>query len=184
MKWMTIGYLKMHSRIDYDCEDALLDQYGTAAEEFVLAYMGRTYENLLDIYGEIPARLYECVQLLVDNMYQNRSMVSMTNMSMVPYTFDAMISDFVRHTEETPIEAEKETLEVKLATLTYNFMFAVADLPRTDEIEAIEHQCGNLEILYRDVAATPYTCAQLRQSLATLSEACQPYLDHEVNQNN
>ena len=31
MKWLTIEYIKQHSRIDYDCEDELLELYGEAA---------------------------------------------------------------------------------------------------------------------------------------------------------
>jgi uncharacterized phage protein (predicted DNA packaging) len=178
MKWMKIGYLKMHSRIDYDCEDALLEQYGEAAEEFVLAYIERTYENLLDIYGDIPARLYECVQLLVDNMYQNRSMVTMTNMSNVPYTFETMVADFMRHTKETPIECERDTLLTKLDVLDSDFTFATRETPSTQEIEQIKTQFTNLKTLYKEIAMpTKKICASLRSSLATLTAACDPYIN-------
>lgn len=178
MKWMKIGYLKMHSRIDYDCEDALLEQYGEAAEEFVLAYIERTYENLLDIYGDIPARLYECVQLLVDNMYQNRSMVTMTNMSNVPYTFETMVADFMRHTKETPIECERDTLLTKLDVLESDFTFATRDTDPTEEIETIRKQFTNLHTLYMAVAVpTPRICAELRTSIKNLADVCEPYIN-------
>ena len=36
MKWLKIDYIKQHSRIDYDCEDGLLELYGESAEETVL----------------------------------------------------------------------------------------------------------------------------------------------------
>lgn len=85
LKWTTIEYFKQHSRICGDGEDALLEQYGVAAENHVLKTIRRTYENVIDIYGEITADFYVLVQLLVDSMYQHRSMVSMQNLSIVPY---------------------------------------------------------------------------------------------------
>ena len=36
MKWLTLDWIKQHSRIDFDCEDDLLELYGEAAEEAVL----------------------------------------------------------------------------------------------------------------------------------------------------
>lgn len=182
MKWGKIEYFKQHSRIDYNCEDALLEQYGEAAEEFILAYIGRTYENIIDIYGTIPARFYECTQLLVDNMYQNRSMVSMTNMSEVPYTFNTMISDFVRYTEETPIQNERDTLLEKLAALSSDFDFAVADMTSTAEIEAIKTSINSLLTKYAAVEKpTSKICAKLRESLSGLTTTCAPYINGEVN---
>lgn len=182
MKWGQIDYFKQHSRIDYNCEDALLEQYGEAAEEFILAYTGRTYENFIDLYGSIPARVYECTQLLVDNMYQNRSMVTMTNMSVVPYTFDAMISDFVRYTEETPLQCERDTLLKKLTALSSDFNFAVADMTSTSEIEAIKTSINNLLTKYAAVEnPTTKICAKLREALTGLTETCAPYINGEVN---
>lgn len=178
MKWMNINYLKMHSRIDYDCEDALLEQYGNAAEEFILDYIERTYENLIDIYGEIPARLYECAQLLVDTMYHYRTPITINNMSTVDYGFDAMISKFVRHTKETPIECELNTLLEKLGSLKTDFDFAVMDQDETPEIKTLKERFDFLFKLYSDLPnPTTTICAKLRTSLASLTTACDPYIN-------
>ena len=32
MKYLSLEYIKQHSRIDYDCEDDLLEMYGDSAE--------------------------------------------------------------------------------------------------------------------------------------------------------
>ena len=48
MKWLTIGDIKQHSRIDYACEDALLELYGEAAEDTTLNALGKTYDELID----------------------------------------------------------------------------------------------------------------------------------------
>ena len=58
MKWLTIEYIKQHSRIDYDCEDALLELYGKAAEETVMNIIDRDYDDIVAHFGkegEIPA---------------------------------------------------------------------------------------------------------------------------------
>ena len=52
MRWLKIDYIKQHSRIDYDCEDAILELYGDAAEEMVLNITGRTYEEIVEKYGK------------------------------------------------------------------------------------------------------------------------------------
>ena len=43
MKWLSIDYIKQHSRIDYDCEDGLLEMYGDSAEDTVLNVIARDY---------------------------------------------------------------------------------------------------------------------------------------------
>ena len=64
MKWLTIEYIKTHSRIDYDCEDALLELYGEAAEETVMNIIGRDYDDIVEHFGTedrpIPAAIIKC----------------------------------------------------------------------------------------------------------------------------
>ena len=55
MKWLTLEWIKKHSRIDYDCEDGLLEMYGDSAEDTVLNICNRTYDDLVEVYGHIPA---------------------------------------------------------------------------------------------------------------------------------
>lgn len=72
MKWLTIDYIKQHSRLDYSDEDSVLDLYGSAAEETVLNLLNRTYQELLEQYGEVPAPIRQATLLLVDSSYENR----------------------------------------------------------------------------------------------------------------
>lgn len=96
MKWLTLEYIKKHSRIDYDCEDDLLDLYGRSAEYTILEICGRTYEEFITDYGEIPAPLYEAALMLVDHSYLQRNPVSSVNMAAVPYTFDFKINPYIK----------------------------------------------------------------------------------------
>ena len=42
MKWLTLEWIKDHSRIDFDCEDELLELYGASAEDTVLNVIARS----------------------------------------------------------------------------------------------------------------------------------------------
>lgn len=96
MKWMTIDYIKQHSRIDYDCEDSLLELYAQAAEASVLNITQRTYEELLDEEGHMPAPIVQATLMLVDVSYQHRSPVSPQNMYLVSYSFDFLLKPYMK----------------------------------------------------------------------------------------
>lgn len=96
MKWLTIEDIKAQLRIDTDCEDAVLQLYGVAAEETVLNYINRTYEEVMEKYGDIPAPVRLATLMLVDNSYQHRSPASPQNMYYVLYGFDTLIKPYMR----------------------------------------------------------------------------------------
>lgn len=98
MKWLTIDYIHQHSRIEYDCEDALLEEYGNAAEDTVLNICGMTYEELTGKYGEVPSPIRLASLMLVEVSYTNRSPISMQNLYTVPYSFDLLIKPYVKLT--------------------------------------------------------------------------------------
>ena len=103
MKWLSIDYIKQHSRIDFDCEDGLLEMYGDSAEDTVLNVCNRTYDDLVDVYGRIPAPLYHAALLLVDNSYQNRTPASPQQLYAVPYGFDLLVKPYMRLTTKTEV---------------------------------------------------------------------------------
>ena len=82
MKWLTIDYIKQHSRIDYDCEDALLELYGNAAEETVMNILGRDYDDIKANFGteeaDIPAAIIQASLILVDTSYTQRYLAVIT----------------------------------------------------------------------------------------------------------
>lgn len=100
MKWLTIDYIKQHSRIDFDCEDALLELYGESAEEMVLGITRRTYEEIVEKWGTekipVPANIIHASLLLVEQSYTQRSSVSQQNLYTVPYAFDMMIKPYMK----------------------------------------------------------------------------------------
>lgn len=100
MKWLNLENIKAQCRIepDFTDEDELLEMYGESAEEVLLQYLNRTYEDLIEVYGHIPAPLCHASLMLVDVSYQYRSPVSTQSMSQVPYTFDLLVKPYMRLT--------------------------------------------------------------------------------------
>lgn len=96
MKWLTIDYIKQHSRIEYDCEDSLLELYGNSAEDTILNYLNRSYQDVLEEYGMVPEPLLQASLMLVDVSYTQRSPVSTQSMAIVPYTFDVLTKPYMR----------------------------------------------------------------------------------------
>lgn len=98
MKWLTLEKIKAQCRIepDFHDEDEWLTDTGEAEEEAVLNMLGRTYEDLMDTYGRVPAPVMKATLMLVDLSYRYRSPVDSQNMSVVPYTFDYLIKPYIR----------------------------------------------------------------------------------------
>ena len=96
MKWLTLEYIKMHSRIDYNDEDELLELYGESAEDMIENVTGKKYAEILEEYGEFPKPLYYASLMLVECSYTQRSPVTMTNMAIVPYTFDFLVKPYMK----------------------------------------------------------------------------------------
>lgn len=100
MKWLTFELIKAQLRLDDQqaaLERSLLELYGDAAEETVLALTCRTEASLRTIGGgSIPSRIIQASLMLVDLSYKERSPVSSQNMSSVPYTFDLLIKPYMR----------------------------------------------------------------------------------------
>ena len=100
MKWLTLTRIKAQLRIEANLteEDDLLEMYGESAEEVLLNYLNRSYEDIIEVYGRVPAPLVHASLMLVDTSYQYRSPVSAQSMSLVPYTFDILVKPYMRLT--------------------------------------------------------------------------------------
>ena len=96
MKWLTIEMIKMHSRIDFECEDDVLMLYADSAEQTVLNICGRSYEEIVEKWGEFPVPLIQASLMLVDNSYTQRSPASAQNLYSVPYTFDVLVKPYMK----------------------------------------------------------------------------------------
>ena len=98
MKWLTIDWIKQHSRIDINCEDELLELYGEDAEETVLNLINRSYEEVMELWGKVPKPLYVAALMLVEVDYNHRSPDAINNMYAVKYGFDTKIKPYMKLT--------------------------------------------------------------------------------------
>lgn len=95
MKYLTLEMIKSHSRIQFDCEDDLLQLYAESAEDTVLNMLNRSYDDLVTAYGEVPQPVIQATLMLVDNSYINRSPEGPQQMYMVPYTIDVLLKPYI-----------------------------------------------------------------------------------------
>lgn len=96
MKWLTIDYIKAHSRIDFDCEDSLLELYGDAAEETALNLMQRTETDLIEKYGKIPKSVMQATLLFVGDLYKNREMQITGNSNNINPAFGTLLKPYCK----------------------------------------------------------------------------------------
>ena len=102
MEYKTIEYVKQHSRIDFDCEDSLLELYATGAEETVAALLNRgktvaeMVASLTEEYGKLPSAIIHATLMLVEQSYHQRGPVWPQNLNLIGYSFDMMIKPYMR----------------------------------------------------------------------------------------
>lgn len=85
MQWLTLEYIKAHSRIEYDLEDSLLEKYANAAERMILHTLQRTYVNVIRTFDGIPDELFEVGLLLVELSVKEKAPVSVQKYNEIPY---------------------------------------------------------------------------------------------------
>ena len=98
MKWLNLKDIKAQCRIEQDFheEDELLEMYGESAEETILDWCNRSYEDFIQTYGKIPMPIVHATMLLVDLSYKERNPVSMQNLSVVPYgNIDILVKPYM-----------------------------------------------------------------------------------------
>ena len=97
LKFLTLDYIKQHSRICGDCEDEILLLYAKGAENNLLRILGRTYDELV-IMGEgtFPEELMVAGLMLVDVLYQHRSPQEAVKLSDVAYSFEFYTKPFMK----------------------------------------------------------------------------------------
>lgn len=99
MIWLTLESIKQQLRIEpeFTLEDDLLTEIGESAEETVLEYCNRSYNEIVEKWGKFPTNLVRASKLLCTISYEQRSGVSAQNMSIVPYgNFDNLVKPYMK----------------------------------------------------------------------------------------
>lgn len=186
MKWLEIDYIKKHSRIDYDCEDGLLELYAGDAEKTLLRLIRRTLENVKDMNGgEVPEQLYHAALMLVDVSYEHRNPDCQAQLHQVELSFNFIVSDFIRYTRETDIEAERDYLLTMLKDIRSDLAFDYTELPEPTEEQtaSYEEELAKIAGVTDKFAAisdpTTKICESLRQKVAEIKEECNNIFNEE-----
>jgi len=98
MKWLTLETIKAQCRIepDFTDEDEWLEDTGESVEDTLLNLLNRSYEDLMETYGKVPAPIVHASKELVDLSYQHRSGTSTQNVYPVPYTIELRIKPYMK----------------------------------------------------------------------------------------
>ena len=176
MKYLTIDDIKTQLRLDSDCDDALLELYGTGAEDTILHLCNRTFENLVGTYGEVPAAIRQVTLELVSNSYDQRSPASPTNMSAVPYNFDLLVKGYIV-LHGTPMKNERNRIIDIVQDQKTNIDFFAAD----DDSDTKRTLIGRAEMMFSKFAAvsepTPAILESMRRDAQALTDDVQAYLE-------
>ena len=183
MKWLTLEYIKAHSRIDFADDDDALELYGNSAEEAVLTIIRRTEANVRDLNnGEVPAKIYQAALMLTELGYTQRSPVAITNIYAVDYTFDFLVKGLMRLDAATDIEAELTTLLDILAAVEADLDFAFEQIaePTQEQKEAYHDAKIAITKAYNKYGAiakpTPAICQALREEVNGIKKQCDEFI--------
>lgn len=95
-KWTTIEYVKSHSNLTYNDEDEDILEMIASAEQTILNTLNRTYEDLIEEYGDIPAPIREVTLMMVDDSYTHRGSTEPTQLHIVQYHLDMKLKPYMR----------------------------------------------------------------------------------------
>ena len=186
LKWLSLDAIHAHCRIDFNCEDAELEQMGITAEQAILDLTRRTYENFIDTYGRIPDPIFNTSLLLVQSLYKNRDAEEQRDSKEIAFGFSFMVKNYMVLTGGTPLQVERDGLIDKLTVVQTEFDFDFGEIsdPTDVLIEAYDTQRRNMAALYNRYAfiqnPTEHICDKFRQAIAKAKEDC----DKIINQAN
>lgn len=98
MKYLTLEYIKEHSRILGNAQNDYLERTGNAAEQAILNLCQRTIEDIYAEYGEVPPDLIHVTLELAEHLYNHRGPTEQVAISAVPYNFDLLVKPYMRLT--------------------------------------------------------------------------------------
>jgi hypothetical protein len=185
LRWLSIDAIHAHCRIDFNCEDAELEQMGITAEQAILDLTRRTYENFIDTYGRIPDPIFNASLLLVQSLYNNRDAEEQRDSKEIAFGFSFMVKNYMVLTGGTPLQVERDGLIDKLTVVQTEFDFDFGEItdPSDDLVEAYDTQRRNMAALYNRYAyiekPTSYICQKFREAIAKAKEDCDEIINRQ-----
>ena len=185
LKWLSLDAIHKHTRMDFNCEDAELEQFGMAAEQAILNLTRRTYENFIDTYGRIPDPIFNATLLLTQSLYKNRDAEEQRDSKEIAFGFSLMVKNYMVLTGGTPLEVERDALLDKLTVVMteFDFDFGEIENPTDEQVEAYDTQRRDMAALYNRYAyiqnPTSYICGKFREAIAKAKEDCDEIINRQ-----
>ena len=185
LRWLSVQAIHDHCRIDFNCEDSELEQFGMDAEQAILDLTRRTFENFVDTYGRIPDPIFNASLLLVQNLYNNRDAADSQKKEAALYGFDLLLKNYMCLSGGTPLEVERDGLLDKLTVVMTEFDFDFGEIsePSEELVEAYDTQRRDMAALYNRYAyidhPTSYICEKFRQAISKAKEDCDKIINPE-----
>ena len=186
LKWLSLDAIHQHTRMDFNCEDAELEQFGMAAEQAILDLTRRTYENFIDTYGRIPDPIYNATLLLVQSLYKNRDAEEQRDSKEIAFGFSFMVKNYMYLAGGSPLEVERDGLLDKLTVVMteFDFDFGEIENPTDEQVEAYDTQRRGMAALYNRYAyienPTSYICQKFREAIAKAKEECDEIINQTI----
>lgn len=86
---MDISEIKLYLRITHDDEDALIESFCEAAENYIRQKTGKSKKGADDIANDVLYK--QTVKLMVAHWYENRAVISPSATNKISHTVDALI---------------------------------------------------------------------------------------------
>jgi len=98
MKWLTLEEVKQHLRVEHNYEDGIIERYATGAENGILKLCGRTYEEMLETFGEedVKSNLTTAALLLTEHLYTHRAAAENVTLDVIPYGIDFWVKPYIK----------------------------------------------------------------------------------------
>lgn len=107
-EWCSVENLKEHLIVEYEDDDALIQDYAVAAWNLVETLLERPLSELVKQYeGIMPASLIHAVRLLVGRYYAEREGDSFTNTRDMSFGISALLTPFKAPTRYARKEGEQ-----------------------------------------------------------------------------
>jgi hypothetical protein len=186
LKWLNLDAIHQHCRIDFNCEDAELEQMGITAEQAILDLTRRTFENFIDTYGRIPDPIFNASLLLVQSLYKNRDAEEQRDSKEIAFGFSFMVKNYMYLSGGSPLEVERDGLLDKLTVVMteFDFDFGEIENPTDEQVETYDTQRRDMAALYNRYAyiekPTSYICEKFRQAIAKAKEDCDKIINPET----
>ena len=186
LRWLNLDAIHQRLLIDFNCEDADLEEMARDAEQCILDLTRRTYNNFIDVYGRIPDPIFNASLLLVGSLYKNREAEDQRDSKEIAFGFAFRIKNYMVLTGGSPLEVERDGLLDKLTVVMteFDFDFGEIENPTDEQVEAYDTQRRDMAALYNRYAyiqnPTSYICEKFRQAIAKAKEDCDKIINPEV----